>query len=348
MRNFLLFICLGFIFTSCNKSAIHHPKKVTRAFYYWQSSSSMGMNDEINRLGVKKIYYKVFEVDYDIARGNFPYNKNRPSYWDLKDNKATIIPTVFVKNEIFKHNDHKSLDRLADNICFLIDKFSKGDDYQNKNTFEYNEIQIDCDWTKSTKDKYFYLLKKIKEISKKTISCTLRLYPYAYPKIMGVPPVDKATLMCYNLIQPLTDRTKNSILDINELKKYLDKKNHYPLHLDIALPVFYWAQLYHNNNFSQLLNIQKSDLYDFTKKTDDMWYVATQDKSIGRYAYVKKGDRIKYEDVSTAKILQALTNIKKYIPLDDSVTVTLFDLEQTTFKKYNDAEIDSMYNYLSK
>ena len=44
-------------------------------------------------------------------------------------------------------------------IVFLIDKYSK-ERFSNIDNGNFKEIQIDCDWTKSTKDKYFYLLKK--------------------------------------------------------------------------------------------------------------------------------------------------------------------------------------------
>ena len=139
----------------------------------------------------------------------------------------------------------------------VINKYCYYENYDKTKDkiFDFNEIQIDCDWTKYSKEKYFYLLKKIKELSDKKLSCTLRLYPYKYPDIMGVPPVDKATLMCYNLIKPLSQQNKNSILDIEELKKYLNEKKSSPLHLDIVLPTFYWTQLYQNNQFVQLLGL---------------------------------------------------------------------------------------------
>lgn len=340
---------------SCNQK--NKVEQVERAFYYWKSDRSLDdeVVKEINELNVRKIYYKLFEINYSETMGNYPFEKNSPSKYSFENlDSVTIVPTIFIKNGIFQFNDEKSLDKLADNIVFLIDKYHKEDynDYYPNNKlktiFEYSEIQIDCDWTKSTKDKYFYLLKKIKELSHKQISCTLRLYPYKYPEIMGIPPVDKVSLMCYNLIKPLSEKDKNSILDINELKKYLDKRRGYPKHLDVALPVFYWTQLYQNNHFEELINVSYEDIKEIAKPIKPLWYEITKDTSLDYQTYLKVGDQIKCEEVSKTTLDQAIALIKKNVVLDKNTTISLFHLDQSTFKKYNNEEISSFYSSFTK
>jgi len=352
MKNSILLLFISIVFWSCSNKE-NKIENVERAFYYWKSSSYF--DDEsvkgINKLKVKKIYYKLFEVDYNESMGNFPYQKNSPNEYMFRNlDSLNIVPTVFIRNEIFQYNNEKSLDKLADNIVFLVDKYHKESYYFNeeKVIFEYDEIQIDCDWTKSTKDKYFYLLKKIKELSKKQISCTLRLYPYKYPDIMGVPPVDKAMLMCYNLVKPLENKTKNSILDLDELKSYLNKRRSYPLHLDVALPVFYWTQWYQNDRFSGLLNINSADMKTFTKEVKPMWYEVTKDTTYNDKNYLRIGDQIKCEEVDSKKIMEAISIIKNNVELDKNTTISLFDLGESTFKKYSNAEISSFYSSFSK
>lgn len=347
-------VCLLFL-ASCNQE--NKVEQVESAFYYWKSDGGLDNESvkEINELNVKKIYYKLFEIDYSETMGNYPFEKNSPSTYAFEDlDSVTIVPTIFIKNGIFQFNDEKSLDKLADNIVFLIDKYHK-ESYNEynpkeelKTIFEYNEIQIDCDWTKSTKDKYFYLLKKIKELSHKQISCTLRLYPYKYPEIMGIPPVDKVSLMCYNLIKPLSEKDKNSILDISELKKYLDTKRKYPKHLDVALPVFYWTQLYQNNQFEELIDYSYEDIKAISKPIKPMWYEITKDTSLDYHTYLKVGDQVKCEEVSKATLNEAIALIKKNIILDKSTTISLFHLDQSTFKKYNNEEITSFYDSFTK
>ena len=334
-----------FLFSCKNDNKVQN---VDRAFYYWKSEGSI--NDEtrqsLDKAKVNKLYIKFFEVDYSETMGNYPLDKTSVNNYNATDfTGLKIIPTIYIKNEIFQFNKEKDLDRLADNIVFLVDKFNK--EKFAKDTIE-NEIQIDCDWTKSTKDKYFYLLKKINQLSNKQISCTLRLYPYKYPDIMGVPPVDKATLMCYNLIKPLTNKDKNSILDIDELKSYLDKKRGYPVHLDVALPVFYWTQLYHDNQFAGLIDLNSSDIGGFTKNIKPMWYEVTKDTTLNYDQYYRIGDQIKCEEVSKKDIDEAIALIKKNVTLDKNTVISLFHLNNTTFNKYKNEEISSFYDSFTK
>lgn len=350
MKKILIFALISTLFFSCKDN--NRVENVERAFYFWKDNYIGKENiRQLKKLNINKLYVKLFEVDYSEARGNFPYCKNRPYYYDIKElDSIKIVPTIFIKNGIFKFNDEKSLDKLADNIVFLIHKYSSELEYSNRKEtiFDYDEIQIDCDWTKSSKEKYFYLLKKIKELSKKKISCTLRLYPYKYLDIMGVPPVDKATLMCYNLIKPLSQQNKNSILDINELKMYLDKKRSYPVHLDIALPTFYWTQLYQNNRFRQLVDLSTNDIKTFAKLVKPLWYIVERDTSLDYYTYLKTGDQLKCEDVSANTINEAIDLIKKYVDLDKNTTIILFDLDKSTFNQYSNEEISNFYSSFSK
>jgi hypothetical protein len=341
MRKYLGIILFVNLFYSCQTES--KVESVERSFYVWGSSNfDQSVKDNLNKQKIKKLYIKYFEVAYSETMGNFPQDKLSIYSYEFQDiDSLQIVPTIFIKNEIFSFNDENKLDALADNIVYLITKFNN--EKLEKNTI-VDEIQIDCDWTKTTRKKYFYLLKKIKQISKKEISCTLRLYPYKYSDLMGVPPVDKVTLMCYNLIKPLTNKDQNSILDINELKLYLDKKRDYPLHIDIALPVFNWTQLYQNNQFAGLKQIDKSQIQTFAKLVKPMWYEVNKDTTIDWSDYYRIGDQIKYEEVSNETLQQAINIIKKNIQLDKKTTITLFSLDNGTFNKYKDEEISSYYN----
>jgi hypothetical protein len=345
MKKLLVLGLVSALLFSCAKE--DKAVNVEHAFYYWKSDNSINyLKSELIANNVRKMYVKFFEIDYSEAMGNYPYSK-LDSYSNILENDSTItvVPTVFIKNEIFKFNTEKDLDKLADNIVFLINKRCREKLATAKVA---DEIQIDCDWTKSTRDKYFYLLKKIKGISKKQLSCTLRLYPYKYKEIMGVPPVDKAMLMCYNLVKPLTKSDKNSILDIDELKSYLDKKREYPIHLDVALPIFSWSQLYQNNHFQQLVDINSAEMKSFTKEVKPMWFEVTKDTTLNWDHYYRIGDMIKCEEVSAKTIKEASEIIKKNVSLDENTTIVLFDLDESIFKKYSHEEITGFYDTFSK
>lgn len=348
VKKIFLFLPLLFLIFSCENTKV---EKVENAFYYWKSndypSSSNKEKDILIDQNIKKLYVKFFEVDYTDAMGNFPISKTSFSLNSYCDEKSTnsyeVIPTVYIKNIVFQKSAEKDLDQLADNVNFLINKYTN----ERLDSLKVSEIQIDCDWTASTKDKYFYFLKKLKPISQKEISATLRLYPYKYPDKMGVPPVDKVTLMCYNLINPLADQSKNSILDLKELESYLNTAKKYPLHLDVALPVYSWMQVYQNNQFTNVLYDVK-DIKPHLKEIKPLWYEVQKDTVINYETYLRTGDKIKYEEITADKINKAIAIIRKNIKFDKEITVTLFHLDEKQLNNYTDEEISHFYSDFTK
>ena len=342
---FVLFLpILGFL-NSCNDS--NDAPSFTRGMYYWRSDYLKKEEEELLvKFGVKKFYVKLFEVTYSETMGNVPIAKNRSICKDVKKNQAIeLVPTVFIKNEIFKFNDEKSLDKLADNLVYLINRiYNAGDDTHAK---AYTEIQLDCDWTKSTREKYFYLLKKVKELSGKKLSCTLRLYPYKYQTDMGIPPVDRVTLMCYNLIQPLSNKAKNSIFELSELRKYLSVKNTYPLPLDIVLPSFYWTQWYQNNKLARLCTLTSKEISSFAKPIKPLWYSVQKDTFLEPDFYFRSGDELKCEAVPSDSLNEAIKLLKQTIQFDKETTISLFDLKKNITIQYSDEEINSFYSGFS-
>ncbi len=332
----LLGMVLLFFYACSNK-----VETVERSFYYWKSDGwSLSDNERASLDSVKasKLYVKFFEVDNSAELGNYPVSKS--NFRCSRNDSFEIVPTVYIRNEVFLKSDAKSLDSLALNVDFLINKRVK-ENYEDVPTI--SEFQMDCDWTLKSRDNYFYFLKKLKAVSKKQISCTLRLYPYKYYQKMGVPPVDRVTLMCYNLINPLENHTKNSILDITELKSYLTSKEKYPVHLDVALPLYSWMQVYQNNKFSEVIYSNLDKIKTVLKPIKPLWYEVTKDTVIDYDYYLRVGDKIKYEEITADKISEAIRIIKKDVPLDNSITVTLFHLNQEQLSNFTNEEITGFY-----
>ena len=340
MKKILLLGMVSLFFFSCTEDT--KMQKVERAFYYWKSSYfESGENTALKLYRTDKLYLKYFEIDYSEAMGNYPLDKTQiGEYKRERFDSLSIVPTIFIKNEIFQYNKEGDLDKLADNIVFLVDKYNEE---KFDNNLVANEIQIDCDWTKSTKEKYFYLLKKIKQLSKRNISCTLRLYPYKYPEIMGTPPVDKAMLMCYNLVKPLSSTNKNSILDLKELDSYLNLKKDYDLPLDVALPIYSWTHWYQNNHFSGLLTLGSKEIKTFAKPIKSLWYEVTKDTTLNNETYFRKGDQLKCEEINATLINDAISIIKKNVALKDGCTISLFHLDQHTLNQYTNEEVNGFY-----
>ncbi|RWW92129.1 hypothetical protein [Flavobacterium cerinum] len=338
MKHIFLLLALSAAFFSCS----HKPEKVEKAFYYWKNNeySMDSERRELDSLGVKKLYVKFFEVEDDEVMGIIPVAKTDLHFYNNSDS-LKIVPTVYIRNEVFKGVTHGALDSLADNVNFLINKYMT--DYKFERIGKADEYQMDCDWTLSTKDNYFYFLKKLKKVSEKTISCTLRLYPYKYPDKMGVPPVDKAMLMCYNLIDPLAKNNKNSILDVDELKAYLKTDTKYPLKLDIALPIYSWMQVYQNDHFSKVLYTNTTTIKEILKPGKPLWYDVKKDTVINEF-YLRAGDKVKIEEVSTADLHKAIDELKKHIQFAPDITVSLFHLDEEQISRFSHEEIKSFYS----
>jgi hypothetical protein len=338
----ILFVIFSVILFSCK----HKAADVERGFYYWKSDEYTFDNKEVDAikiLAVKKLYVRFFEVEYSKVFGVRPVSKALINF-DSRLNGGTtpnvnIVPVVFIKNDVFINAKQEDLDSLANNILFLLRKRYREHADHDSN---FSEIQIDCDWTASTKEKYFLLLKFLKNISGKMISCTLRMYPYKYPDLMGVPPVDKATLMCYNLNNPLENENKNSILDIDEIKKYLATKKQYPLHLDIVLPLNSWMLCFQNNQFAGILRNQDniSEIADLIKP---LWYRVKKDTILSNI-FLRVGDKIKYEDVSNEQLEKVARILKAQLKLKGTTTISFFHLDKTSLKKYSNATLDYLYN----
>lgn len=342
MKKFLFLIIIVFL-ASCN----HKIENVERAFYYWKSNEWRLSNKEINvceSLNTQKLYVKFFEVDYNEEMGSFPISKTRLSSWDIRQlNIKSVVPTVYLRNVVFLKSSKEDLDILADNINYLINKYLTAEFTEEPIT----EFQMDCDWTVKTQDSYFYFLQKLKTISGKQISCTLRLYPYKYPDKMGVPPVDKVTLMCYNLLNPLENPSKNSILDLSELKSYLKNMRNYSKHLDIALPIYSWAQVYHNEHFSAVIYPDSKQFKSILKQERPLWYSVTIDTVINN-TYLRIGDKIKYEEIDAEKIRSTIKLLKQYIDFDKNITVALFHLDEKQINNFTHEELSDFYTDFCK
>jgi len=227
------------------------------SFYYWKQDFSLSQAQEsileLNK--VKKLYVKFFDVTWNSRE-----NKAIPiSKIDFKKpaGKYKIVPCIFIENQVFKQDPSPE---IASKVYELIRKIAK------TNKFSIQEIQIDCDWTDATRKAYFSFLSKLTALAKnkQIITSTLRLHQFKYPKKTGIPPVQKAVLMCYNMGKIDNQKTANSIISEAELKKYILDSEEYPLPLDLALPTYHWGLIYRLGKLSLIVNdIDRNSLKSF-------------------------------------------------------------------------------------
>jgi len=330
---------VALLLLSCHEK--REERKVERSFYYWKSVLKLTdfEKQQMDNLHVKTIYLKFFDVDWD-GPGSMPVPKAKlQAARDKLQGGIQVIPTVFISNECIQKIDTSQLQALALNINKLINDISASNNFTPA-----AEIQIDCDWTAATKEKYFTLLKHIKQqTSHLTISATIRLHQVKFFGKTGVPPVDRGLLMCYNMGNLKNPGTKNSIIETEELKKYIGNLSTYPLPLDIGLPLFDWMVLYRNGMYSGL--IENLPVTVFTgavavKKGNRLEML--KDTLLGGYD-LKKGDVLRDEQSEYTEILAAAAAVNRQLK-NTTLRVSLYHMDSVILKKYTLHELETIYN----
>lgn len=196
------------------------------------------------------------------------------------------------------------------------------------------EIQIDCDWTLTSKETYFNFLERLKKVSNRKLSATIRLHQVKFHMNTGIPPVDRGVLMYYNMGRISAD-SLNSIYDPMIAKRYTGALKNYPLTLDIALPVFTWGMHIRNNKVIALLN--KVDNAAFTNdihfemRAPSFFEVKENVIKIGRY--FEKGDRIKIESITPDELEGMAEDLSGYLR-EKPQEVIFYDLDNFNLKHY--------------
>jgi hypothetical protein len=336
---FFSFLIPLFIFSSCKKSK---RESVSRGFYYWKSRFQLAPNEqkELISLGATKLYVKFFDVDWNEDVGEpQPYATIQPK--GVLDSSFHIVPTVFITNRTFEKLDENRISSLKRNVYNKISQLLNCFD----NDLTIQEIQIDCDWNESTREKYFKFLKDLKkEIGKdKKLSVTIRLHQVKYFEKTGIPPVDRGMLMFYNMGQVENLNSDNSIFNEEDASKYLFNFDKYPLPLDVALPVFSWVAIFRQNKLFQLVN----DFEPSLSGNKNIVQIAPNTFKVKELIEMKSyllnpGDIIKFEVLKPENTLKAAEMIKPH--LNDTLSVILFDYNELNLKRYEESDLQKIYD----
>ncbi len=325
-----------FLLCHCNE---REERKVQRSFYYWKTAFNLSPKEKetLQQLSVNQLYVKFFDVEWN--REQFlPQPAAKSIFRQKPPAGIRITPVVFITQEPLQKSTAAQLDTLAANISNLLSSIAVNNELSLS-----SEVQIDCDWTATTKEKYFHLLQQFRKQSffqQKTLSATIRLHQVKFLSQNGVPPADKGLLMCYNMGNLRHPQTKNSIIDETELKKYISHLDSYPLPLDVALPVFDWYALFEENTYKGLIR-------DFTAgevAEKEGRIVFTADTTINGYAF-KKGQWLRYEKSDADIVKNCAQLISKKLKRSE-LTVILYHLDQDHLTNYTVHELETFYNSL--
>lgn len=355
----ILTICLLF-FSACQQEKVI---EIHKSFYYWKTTFNWQETDDnlvTKTLKINKLYVHLFDVDWQNGKAQ---PSGTLSFRDSLPQNLTIIPTIFITQNVVlqlaanqtNQEDTHEVDSLAKKIVIKVFNM-----LQRQQINKINELQIDCDWTLKSQQIYFKLLKSIKTFAQLEepnimISCTIRLYPMKYYQKMGIPPVDKGLLMCYNLNNPTILSNENAILSYKNAKSYLSSLPDYPLPLDIGLPIFAWAVQFRNGKFLRLLHeVRHDNLLNSTnisnfKSLDKNIYQAIQTTTLNNHennyenSYeIRAGDVLKIDEIQTQELQQTanliyenLSHKTKY----QQINIVLFHYDNKIIENYNIQEV---------
>lgn len=289
------------------------------AFYYWQTvfKLSDAQRARLDSLHCQRLYLKVLDLGISPENGQpAPMALLETADSSGLEGRA-VIPCVFITNEVFQRTEASLLPGLADKIVGVTGT-------------QAPEIQIDCDWTATTRERYFVFLREIKKRLPATcrLSVTIRLHQYKFPRQTGVPPADRGMLMLYNTGDIDNPATRNSIFDPADARKYIDgARAGYPLPLDVALPDFSWALVFRQGEFWKILPDfdagQLADTAFFRAAGPDRWEVLQGTFRGG--LYLRPGDQLRYESI-TPELLEEAKSLAEQLDLADDATLAYFHL----------------------
>lgn len=303
---FIILGILSLFITGCRDKSTAQT-----SFYFWKTTLHLDKRESLTLKEVANnhLYLRFFDVDW-----NDQHHEAIPNaVLDIKQSvKAlTIVPVVFITNKTFEHVKADQTDSLAFKVNRLLERLA------DKSQISYKSIQIDCDWSLGTKPAYFTFLKSLKKYSSKKLEATIRLHQVKYAERTGIPPVDKGILMFYNMgkLSPNLN-ARNSIYNAIDAEKYIQYLSHYPLPLDVALPLFSWSIQIRGDKiiklYGKISRKELSNKVNFDDLAEPNVYRARKSFYINGI-YVKTQDVFKLEDIDADRLVEAAKQASKYL-----------------------------------
>ena len=200
---------MGFVFLYTVSCSNNSNKEISRGVYFWKTNFSLSTSELswIKETEIQKLYVRFFDVDWN-SNLSMAVPVGDVTIETKKIDGVEIVPVVFITNRTLTNLPDSLITELSNNIYNKI--FAKLDLFENPIT---KEIQLDCDWTETTREKYFNLIERIKQLtetSKVEITTTIRLHQVKFYEKTGVPPIKRGMLMFYNMSDVSEMRTINT------------------------------------------------------------------------------------------------------------------------------------------
>ncbi|MFC0516621.1 hypothetical protein ACFFGT_20610 [Mucilaginibacter angelicae] len=315
------------ITASCRK-----PGTASTAFYYWKTGFNLNEQQTtlLKQTG-NNAYIRFFDVSWnDKQQRAYP---NAVVQFNELPAGLNITPVIYITNKTFENIPDTAVATLAGHCNKLIN------DLAGEKHISYTKVQVDCDWSLSTRAKYFSFLIAFKKLNQKQLEATIRLHQVKFKDRTGVPPADRGVLMFYNmgklnagLHQP------NSIYNGDDADKYIAYLGSYPLKLDIALPLFSWAIHIRDGRVIQVYGKigrrQLADQVHFESVEGEANYRAKTSFFL-EGIYIKQNDIFKLEETDSNALDAAAKQLTQHLPKQKHTTIIYYELANIDPEKFN-------------
>lgn len=321
--------------TSCSSAGKQGDLSHERSVYYWKTTFEWSDWEQefIQTHQINRIYLRLFDVVYVYDRNNnqrcavpeatIRFNTKVPEGVD-------IVPVVYITQDAICH-DAEFAELLYKRIRAMATKHG---------FFPFKEVQLDCDWTKGSRDRFFGLCQEMRELLRKdnaALSATIRLHQLKD----SVPPVDRGVLMLYNTGSLYDSETENSILHVEDVKPYLQQPIHYSLPLALAYPTYHWFVAYRNDRF--LCILRQCDVNDSTHFRDiqkNQFEVIADHYQGNRL--LEKGDIVRREVSSFEEIMSVKRMVSRQLQSSCEGSV-VYHLDQNNLSRYDTEQLDKIW-----
>lgn len=315
----VLFLLIGVaVFTGCGDcSNISNANYSTKhnSIYYWKTVFELDSAELsfLQKHDIDRIYLRMFDVatEPDFLNGTsqiVPIATTK--FVSPIPNNIEIVPVAYITIDALR----AMAGREVEYASLIVERLLVMSSYNECG--DIKEIQLDCDWTSTTKDSYSKLCKVVKDsLSTKGVdlNITVRLHQLQETP----PPADKGVLMIYNTGALKNPETSNSILHIDDVKPYI-KRTQYAIPLDYAFPVFGWGVKFENNKFVSIVS------YDCQEISDN--------------------ENIRYERPAAGDILEVKALVEENLGKPATGNI-LYHLDYSQLKHYADNEISQIFMY---
>lgn len=339
MRYCILCLCMLYL---CWLPACKQREMPASAFYYWKTAfdADTARLQLLQSVADNRLYLHFFDIDWVAQQGKA--GPGAVTSFQQPVSHLHITPVVFITNRVFENTADSAVDSLAIHTWTYLQHMAT--DAQ----VAFSAIQIDCDWTLTTRNRYFRYLSRLKVISGKQLQATIRLHQVKYKERTGVPPVDKGVLMFYNMGQLNAKLTQpSSIYNEADAAKYVTALPRYPLLLDVALPVFSWAvhtrsgkviQLYSSIGKKQLSNTSR-----FEQVGEQAYRARTSFFAGG--VYIRENDIFKLEETGRKIAERAARQLAAYLPPFSQRTIIYYEISTLDLEEYQAKDFRRLSGY---